>query len=185
MSRIGKQPVPVPAGVDVKIDGRKLTVKGPKGSLNLTLNEGIRAELDQSGSAGSELKLSPAQGREKELSAYYGLNRALLQNMVIGVTQGYVKNLEIHGTGYQAKLTGKRVELQIGFAHPVFIDIPQGLDVVLPSPEKITISGIDKQAVGELAAVIRRVRKPEPYKGKGIRYADEVVRRKAGKTMGG
>lgn len=180
MSRIGKQPVEIPAGVDVKVDGRKVSVKGPKGTLQMSLNAGISAVVD-----GSAVQVSPAEGREKELSAFHGLNRALLQNMVVGVTKGYQKMLEVHGTGYQAKLSGKQVELQIGFAHPVFVPIPAGVDVEIPTPEKITISGIDKQAVGELAAVIRRVRKPEPYKGKGIRYSDEVVRRKAGKTMGG
>ena len=180
MSRIGKQPVEIPAGVDLKIDGRNVSVKGPKGTLQMSLNVGIEAVVD-----GPAVTLTPTAGREKELSPFHGLNRALLQNMVIGVTKGYQKMLEIHGTGYQAKLSGKQVELQIGFAHAVFVPIPAGVDVEIPTPEKITISGIDKQAVGELAAVIRRVRKPEPYKGKGIRYSDEVVRRKAGKTMGG
>ncbi|MCB9892459.1 MAG: 50S ribosomal protein L6 [Planctomycetes bacterium] len=180
MSRIGKQPIDLPAGVDVKVDGRKVTVKGPKGSLDMTLNAGIRAEVED-----KRLQVMPEEGRETELSPFHGLNRALLQNMVVGVTQGYTKQLEIHGTGYQAKMSGNKIELQIGFAHPVFIQVPGHLNVELPTPEKITITGIDKQAVGELAAVIRRVRKPEPYKGKGIRYADEVVRRKAGKTMGG
>lgn len=179
MSRIGKQPVEIPAGVDVKVDGAKVSIKGPKGTLDLTLNDGISAEVE-----GQQLNVTPAEGREKELSAFHGLNRALLQNMVVGVTKGYAKKLEIVGTGYQAKLSGKQVELQIGFAHPVFVPIPDGLDVQVPKPDEIHIAGIDKQAVGELAAVIRRVRKPEPYKGKGIRYSDEVVRRKAGKTMG-
>ncbi|HMQ22659.1 MAG TPA: 50S ribosomal protein L6 [Planctomycetota bacterium] len=180
MSRIGKQPIDLPSGVDVQVDGRKVSMKGPKGTLELELNKGLRAEVD-----GKRLQVLPQEGREVELSPLHGLNRALLQNMVVGVTKGYSKQLEIHGTGYQAKLSGKQVELQIGFAHPVFIPIPSNLSVEVPTPEKITISGIDKQAVGELAAVIRRVRKPEPYKGKGIRYSDEVVRRKAGKTMGG
>ncbi len=180
MSRIGKLPISVPAGVDVKVDGRDVTVKGPKGTLPLHLHEGISASVE----AGS-LTLSCDEARAAELSPFYGLDRALLNNIVIGVTQGFQKKLEVHGTGYQAKLAGNQVELQIGFSHPVLIPVPKGITVEVPSPDKITISGIDKQAVGELAAVIRRVRKPEPYKGKGIRYEDEVVRRKAGKTMAG
>ena len=179
MSRIGKQPVPVPGGVEVKADGRKLTVKGPKGTLELGLHDGIDAAIE----AGS-VQLSCDEARAEELSPFYGLDRALLNNCVIGVSKGFEKKLEIHGTGYQAKLSGDKVELQIGFAHPVFVPIPKGLTVDVPSPDKITITGIDKQQVGELAATIRKVRKPEPYKGKGIRYHDEVVRRKAGKQMG-
>jgi len=179
MSRIGKVPIAIPAGVDVKVDGRKVSVKGPKGTLSLQLHDGIQVDV-----AGGRLVVKAEAGREKALSAFHGLNRALLNNFVAGVTAGFTRKLEIHGTGYQAKLVGKHVELVIGFSHPVKVPIPAGVTVEVPTPDKITVSGIDRQQVGELAAVIRRVRKPEPYQGKGIRYEGEVVRRKAGKTMG-
>ena len=179
MSRIGKQPVAIPSGVDVKQDGQNITVKGPKGQLALTLHAGISATVEE-----KRICLSITEGQEKELSPFYGLDRALLQNNVIGVTEGYKKELEIVGTGYLAKLSGKKVELSIGFSHPVFIEIPADLTVEIAKPTEIAISGIDKQKVGHLAAVIRKVRKPEPYKGKGIRYKGEVVKIKPGKQLG-
>ncbi len=179
MSRIGKQPVVIPSGVDVKQDGQQITVKGPKGQLALTLHAGISAAVEE-----KLVSLSIPEGQEKELSPFYGLDRALLQNNVIGVTEGYKKELEIVGTGYLAKLAGKKVELSIGFSHPVFIDIPSDLEVEIPKPTEISITGIDKQKVGHLAAVIRKVRKPEPYKGKGIRYKGEIVKIKPGKQLG-
>jgi len=169
--------VPVPAGVEVKLDGDRVTVKGPKGQLELQLHDGISAEVGE-----KAVTVSAEEGRD--LGAVHGLDRSLLNNCVIGVSQGFTKKLEIVGTGYAAKLAGDKVELQIGYSHPVLIPIPNGLTVEVPQPTQITVTGIDKQAVGELAAVIRKVRKPEPYKGKGIRYEDEQVRRKAGKTMG-
>ena len=177
MSRIGKTPVPIPAGVDVKLDGDRFTVKGPKGTLELQLHAGISAEV-------GDKFVTLSAGESEELRAFHGLDRALLNNCVVGVSQGFTKKLEIVGTGYAAKLVGDKVELQIGFSHPVLIPIPKGLTVEVPQPTQIIITGVDKQMVGELAAVIRKVRKPEPYKGKGIRYENEQVRRKAGKTMG-
>ncbi|MFQ5503652.1 MAG: 50S ribosomal protein L6 [Planctomycetota bacterium] len=177
MSRIGKIPVSVPSGVDVKVQGSTVKVKGPKGELIHRLHDGISASLDE-----SRVVFVREQGRERELSAFHGLDRALVQNMVIGVSQGFTKKLEVVGTGYNAKLVGDHVELQIGFVHPVAVPIPEGLNVEVPQPTSIVISGSDKQMVGELAAVIRKKRPPEPYKGKGIRYEGEQVRRKAGKT---
>lgn len=179
MSRIGKIPVTIPSGVSVKQDGQKLTVKGPKGELPLTLHPGISASVEE-----KAVVLSVPEDREKELSPFYGLDRSLLQNVVIGVTEGYKKELEIVGTGYLAKLSGKKVELSIGFSHPVFVEVPSDITVEVPKPTEITITGIDKQKVGHLAAVIRKVRKPEPYKGKGIRYKGEVVKIKPGKQLG-
>jgi large subunit ribosomal protein L6 len=178
MSRIGKIPITVPAGVEVKIDGSLFKVKGPKGELSIKLYPGISAEAD-----GNQIHLKPEQGREEELSPFHGLNRALAQNMILGVTEGFAKKLKIIGTGYQAQLQGKKVSLQVGFCNPIELEIPPGLTVEIPNPTEILISGIDKQVVGDFAARVRKVRPPEPYKGKGIRYHDEVVRRKAGKAM--
>jgi large subunit ribosomal protein L6 len=179
MSRLGKIPVSVPKGVEVKVDGRKVSAKGPKGEHALTLHDGISASIDE-----GRISLSPEEGREKVLSAFHGLDRALVQNLVVGVSAGFEKTLEIEGTGYQAKLNGQKIELQIGFANPRIIPVPQDLDVEVPSPTRIIVRGIDRQRVGHFAAVVRKVRPPEPYKGKGIRYSDEIVRRKAGKTTG-
>ena len=181
MSRIGKQPVKIPAGVDLKIDNHDVRIKGPLGELFLRLHDGISADTDK---VIGQVVLSVEQDRAAELSAFYGLDRALLQDCVIGVHVGYKKELEIQGTGYQAKLVGESLELQIGFCHPVLVPIPGDLEVEVPQPTQILISGIDKQRVGQLAAVIRKVKPPEPYKGKGIRYKNEEVRRKAGKQMG-
>ena len=153
MSRIGKLPIPVPAGVDVKIDGRSVTVKGPKGSLDLKLHDGISAASDA-----GQITLESEEARAEELSPFYGLDRALLNNCVTGVTKGFERKLEIHGTGYSAKMAGDKLELQIGFAHPVLLPIPKGVTVEVPAPDKITVTGIDKQQVGEMAAVIRRQR---------------------------
>jgi len=171
--------VSVPSGVDVKIEGCQVTAKGPKGESKLTLHAGIEANFDD-----NRISIQAAVGKEKELSAFHGLDRALVQNLIVGVSSGFTKKLEIQGTGYQAKLSGNKVELQMGFAHPVFVEIPKGVTVEVPDPTKITVTGIDRQQVGQVAADIRKVRPPEPYKGKGIRYEGEQVRRKAGKTMG-
>ncbi len=180
MSRIGKIPVKVPSGVEVKVDGSRVEVKGPKGELGMDLVPGISAVVEN-----GEIVFSRAEGREKELSPFHGLARALVQNMVTGVTEGWTRKLQVVGTGYQASMSGKKISLQVGFCNPVEIEIPEGLKVEVPQPTEIVVSGIDKQKVGELAARIRRARPPEPYKGKGIRYADEVVRRKEVRSMAG
>ena len=181
MSRIGKQPIPIPKGVDVKEGaGRQVSVKGPKGTLNLTL----RPEIDLAIETG-ELVVKPnGSGSPRQARAFYGMTRALVANMVFGVTQGFQKKLEIQGVGWNAQAQGKKLVLNIGFCHPVEFESPEGITIECPSPTSIVVSGSDKQAVGQLAANIRKVRPPEPYKGKGIRYEGEYVRRKAGKTFG-
>ena len=177
MSRIGKYPVPVPAGVDVTIDGAVVTVKGPKGSLSHTVPEPISVSRDEDGA----LVVSRPDD-ERESRSLHGLTRTLIANLVTGVTQGYERKLEIVGTGYRAVAKGSSIEFALGFSHPVVVDPPEGITLTLESPTKLTVSGIDKQQVGETAANIRKIRKPEPYKGKGVRYAGEQVRRKAGKA---
>ena len=177
MSRIGKYPVPVPAGVDVTIDGAVVTVKGPKGTLSHTVAEPIAVSRDDEGAI-----VVSRPDDERESRSLHGLTRTLLSNLVIGVTQGYERKLEIVGTGYRAVAKGSSVELALGFSHPVVVDPPQGITVTVESPTKLTVAGIDKQQVGETAANIRKLRLPEPYKGKGVRYAGEQVRRKAGKA---
>ncbi|WP_232663765.1 50S ribosomal protein L6 [Pseudonocardia sp. TRM90224] len=177
MSRIGKLPITVPSGVDVKIDGRTVTVKGPKGSLSHTVIEPITVER---GDDGAVLVKRPDDERRNK--AMHGLSRTLVNNLVIGVTAGYEKKLEIVGVGYRVALKGSALEFSLGFSHPVVIQPPEGITFAVESPIKFSVSGIDKQLVGETAANIRKIRKPEPYKGKGVRYAGEVVRRKVGKT---
>jgi len=176
MSRIGKVPVTVPSGVDVVIDGADVTVKGPKGTLSLTVASPITVEK---GDASIELKRPDDERISKSL---HGLTRTLVSNMVVGVTEGYVKKLEIVGTGYRVALNGTKLEFALGFSHPVVVEAPAGITFTVDSPTKFSVAGIDKQQVGEVAANIRKIRKPEPYKGKGVRYAGEQVRRKAGKT---
>jgi large subunit ribosomal protein L6 len=176
MSRIGKQPVPVPSGVDVSIDGLTVTVKGPKGELVQTMPEGVAIAL-----ADDEVTVTPL-GQSRDQRSRHGLVRSLVANMVIGVTEGYVKNLEMVGVGYRAIQKGSDLEIQVGFSHPVMVVAPDGITLVVTDTTKIAISGIDKALVGQVAANIRKLRPPEPYKGKGIRYVDEVVRRKAGKA---
>lgn len=176
MSRIGKIPVPVPAGVDITIDGSEITVKGPKGTLNLTIAEPIIVEK---GDEGLEVKRPNDERLSKSL---HGLTRTLIANMVTGVTEGYEKKLEIVGTGYRVAAKGSDLEFALGFSHPVIVTAPEGITFTVEGPTKFSVSGISKQQVGEVAANIRKIRKPEPYKGKGVRYADEVVRRKAGKA---
>jgi large subunit ribosomal protein L6 len=176
MSRIGKLPVPVPSGVDVAIDGPALVVKGPKGSLTHTLAEPITIEQAE----GQLLIRRPDD--ERRSKALHGLSRTLVNNMVIGVTTGYEKSLEIVGTGYRVAAKGSDLEFSLGFSHPVLIRAPEGITFRVESPTKFHVSGIDKQLVGEVSANIRKLRKPDPYKGKGVRYQGEVVRRKAGKT---
>lgn len=176
MSRIGKKPIEIPAGVEVKIDGQKVDVKGPKGNLSLEIPAPITAEIE-----GSEV-LVKRPNDDRTSRALHGLSRTLVANMVEGVTQGYRKDLEIVGTGYRAVAKGKGIELALGFSHTIQVDAPEGIELKLDSPTKLSVIGIDKQMVGETAANIRKLKKPEPYKGKGIRYVGEVVRRKVGKA---
>ena len=176
MSRIGRLPISVPAGVDIKIDAQNVTVKGPKGELLLVVSNPIEVKLED----GQVLVTRPND--ERESRALHGLTRTLINNNIIGVTEGYTKGLEVVGTGYRVAQKGSAVEFALGFSHPVLIEPPAGITLTVEGNNKLTVSGIDKQAVGEVAANIRKIRKPEPYKGKGIRYAGEVVRRKAGKA---
>lgn len=176
MSRIGRLPIDIPAGVDVKVDGSAVTVKGPKGELSLTVASPIEVKLEDN----QVLVTRPDD--ERTSRSLHGLTRTLIANNIIGVTQGYSKGLEIVGTGYRVAQKGSSVEFALGFSHPVTVDAPAGITFAVEGNNKLTVSGIDKQAVGETAANIRKIKKPEPYKGKGIRYAGEVVRRKAGKS---
>jgi large subunit ribosomal protein L6 len=177
MSRIGKLPITVPSGVDVAIDGRTVTVKGPKGTLSHTIVEPITIERGDDGTV--SLKRPDDERRSK---AMHGLSRSLVQNLVTGVTAGYEKKLEIVGVGYRVALRGANLEFALGFSHPVVVEPPAGITFAVEAPTRFSVSGIDKQLVGETAANIRKIRKPEPYKGKGVRYAGENVRRKVGKT---
>jgi large subunit ribosomal protein L6 len=177
MSRIGRLPVPVPTGVDVNIDGQLVTVKGPKGTLSHTVAEPIAVVKSDDGT------LDVTRPNDERVSkALHGLSRTLINNMVVGVTDGYTKRLEIVGTGYRVAAKGTTLEFALGFSHPVVVDAPEGISFSVETPTRFAVAGIDKQKVGEVAANIRKLRKPDPYKGKGVRYAGEVVRRKAGKT---
>jgi large subunit ribosomal protein L6 len=176
MSRIGRMPIAVPAGVDVSIDGRNVTVKGPRGSLSRELHPEMLVARD-----GDSIVVNrPSEAKtHKQL---HGLTRTLVNNMVIGVTDGYRKALEITGVGYRAALVGRKLQMNLGYSHTVDIDPPQGISFEVESPTKLAVVGIDKELVGEIAARVRSSRKPEPYKGKGVRYAGEQIRRKAGKA---
>ena len=176
MSRIGRKPVAVPAGVDVKIDGTTFTVKGPKGSLTGTYNSKLSIALE-----GNEIIVTRPDD-EKESRALHGLTRTLIHNMVEGVNNGYSKELEINGIGYKAAMQGKDLVLTVGYSHVVNVKAPEGITIAVPAPNKIVISGADKVKVGQFAAEVRGVRPPEPYKGKGIKYVDEYIRRKEGKA---
>ncbi len=176
MSRIGKMPVVVPSGVEVKIDGSTVTVKGKKGELTRTFQPTMIIKQE-----GEELLITPAD-EERQTNAYWGLTRSLLHNMVEGVSEGFVKKLELVGVGYRATLKGRDLEMQLGFSHPVLVKAPEGITFEVPSQNEIIVSGASKEQVGQVAADIRKWRKPEPYKGKGIRYEGEYVRRKAGKA---
>jgi large subunit ribosomal protein L6 len=176
MSRIGRLPVVVPSGVDVTIDGRDVTVKGPKGSLRLEVASPIEVHKND----GVITVTRPSD--EGEIRALHGLSRSLIANMVTGVTAGYAKTLEIVGVGYRVTAKGKDLEFALGFSHPVVVIPPDGISFRVESPTRFVVEGIDKQQVGEVAANIRKIRKPDPYKGKGVRYSGEVVRRKAGKA---
>ena len=177
MSRIGKLPITVPSGVDVTIDGRTVTVKGPKGTLSHTVVEPITVERDDDGTV-----LIKRPDEERESRAYHGLSRSLVNNIVVGVSAGYEKKLEIHGVGYRVQLKGSNLEFALGYSHPVVIEPAEGVTFIVESPTRFSVAGIDKQLVGETAANIRKLRRPDPYKGKGVRYAGEQIRRKVGKT---
>jgi large subunit ribosomal protein L6 len=176
MSRIGRMPVPVPSGVDVTIDGRRVTVKGPKGTLSRELHPDISVNREDD----SLLVSRPTE--QKIHKQLHGLTRTLVNNMVTGVTTGYRKGLEITGVGYRATLVGKKLQLNLGYSHPVEIDPPEGITFEVETPTRLAVVGIDKELVGEIAARVRATRKPEPYKGKGVRYQGEYIRRKAGKA---
>jgi large subunit ribosomal protein L6 len=177
MSRIGKLPVPVPSGVDISIDGQTVTVKGPKGTLSHVVAEPITVNRADDGTIAV---VRPDD--ERESKSLHGLSRTLIDNMVVGVTTGYSKTLEIVGTGYRVVAKGSDLEFALGFSHPVLVAAPQGITFRVEAPTRFVVEGIDKQQVGEVAAKIRKLRKPDPYKGKGVRYQGEVVRRKAGKA---
>jgi large subunit ribosomal protein L6 len=177
MSRIGKLPIQIPSGVDVAIDGQQVTVKGPKGTLVHTVVEPITVARDESGA------ITVARpDDERDSKARHGLSRTLIANMVTGVTEGYSKTLEIVGTGYRVTAKGSDLEFALGFSHPVPVKAPEGISFRVEAPTRFVVEGIDKQKVGEVAANIRKLRKPDPYKGKGVRYQGENIRRKAGKA---
>lgn len=176
MSRIGKLPIEIPAGVDVKLDGHNMTVKGPKGTLSSSFHKNMIIEKE-----GNTITVKRPNDN-KENRSLHGLTRALINNMVTGVSKGFEKNLEIVGVGFRAQKQGKKLILTLGFSHPVEMDEPNGITIDVPSPNIIQVKGADKQLVGEVAAQIRKKRPPEPYKGKGIKYENEYVRRKEGKT---
>ena len=176
MSRIGRAPIPIPSGVEVKVEGYLVTVKGPKGTLEQQMHPDMTVRVDD----GNIVVTRPSD--EREHRALHGLTRSLVANMVEGVTNGYAKTLEIQGVGYRAALKGSNLEIAVGYSHPVVVEPPQGVSFEVPQPTRIVISGTDKQLVGQIAANIRAIRKPDPYKGKGIRYAGEYVRKKAGKA---
>jgi large subunit ribosomal protein L6 len=175
MSRIGKKPVTVPSGVTAQVDGQEVKVKGPKGELRHVLVDAIIAKLDNGG-----IEIAMRED-SKEARAMWGMSRTMVANLVAGVTEGFTKKLEITGVGYRAAVQGSNLQLQLGYSHDIAFAIPQGIQVVCPKPTEIVITGIDKQKVGQVAAEIRRFRPPEPYKGKGIRYAGEFILRKEGK----
>ena len=176
MSRIGRLPIEIPTGVDVTVTGSAVTVKGPKGELALTVASPIEVKIED----GQLLVTRPDD--ERASRSLHGLTRTLIANQIIGVTEGYTKGLEVVGTGYRVAVKGESLEFALGYSHSITVDPPKGISFTVEGNNKVTVSGIDKQAVGEVAANIRKLRKPEPYKGKGVRYAGEVVRRKAGKS---
>ena len=177
MSRIGKQPVPVPAGVDVVIDGQSVSVKGPKGALELAVAEPIRVARDDDGAI-----LVSRPDDERRSRSLHGLSRTLVANLITGVTEGYTTKMEIFGVGYRVQQKGSNLEFALGYSHPVLIEAPEGITFAVESPTKFSVSGIDKQKVGQISSNIRRLRRPDPYKGKGVRYEGEQIRRKVGKT---
>ena len=176
MSRIGKNPISVPSGVEVKVDGQDVAVKGPKGELSVTIAEPITVSLED----GVVTVARPDE--ERESRSLHGLSRTLINNMIVGVTDGYSKALEIVGTGYRVLAKGSNLEFALGYSHPITFEPPEGISFSVDGQTKVAVHGIDKQLVGETAANIRKLRRPEPYKGKGVRYAGEIVRRKVGKA---
>jgi large subunit ribosomal protein L6 len=176
MSRIGRAPISVPSGVDVAIEGQNVTVKGPKGTLSHSVDRPIGVDLED-----GVLSVSRPDD-ERENRSLHGLSRSLLNNLVLGVTQGFERKLEIHGVGYRVQLQGNALVFALGYSHPVRIEAPEGITFNVESPTRFSVQGIDKQVVGQVAANIRRLRRPDPYKGKGVRYAGEQIRRKVGKT---
>ena len=177
MSRIGRLPIDVPSGVEVKIDGQSVAVKGPKGELSLVVKSPIAVTVED----GQVLVTRPDD--ERESRSLHGLTRTLVSNMILGVTEGYEKKLEIVGVGYRVMAKGpQQLEFALGFSHPVVVNAPEGIEFIVEAPTRFSVKGIDKQLVGETAANIRKLRKPEPYKGKGVKYAGEQIRRKAGKA---
>ena len=176
MSRIGKNPISVPSGVEVKVDGQDVAVKGPKGELSVTIAEPITVSLED----GVVTVARPDE--ERESRSLHGLSRTLINNMIVGVTDGYSKALEIVGTGYRVLAKGSNLEFALGYSHPITVEPPEGISFSVDGQTKVAVHGIDKQLVGETAANIRKLRRPEPYKGKGVRYAGEIVRRKVGKA---
>ena len=176
MSRIGRAPITIPSGVEVKVDGSRVSVKGPKGTLEQDMHPDMTVAVDD----GNVVVTRPSD--EREHRALHGLTRSLVANMVEGVTNGYAKTLEIQGVGYRAALKGSTLEIAVGYSHPVVVEPPKGVSFEVPQPTRIIISGTDKQLVGQIAANIRAIRTPDPYKGKGIRYQGEYVRKKAGKA---
>jgi large subunit ribosomal protein L6 len=175
MSRIGKKPVAIPSGVTARLDGRTLAIKGAKGELKFAAPEDVTVEVD-----GNAVKISP-RSQSKRARAMWGMSRSTIQNLVAGVTKGFEKKLEISGVGYKAAVAGKNLQLSLGYSHDLTFPIPSGIIIVTPKPTEITIAGIDKRQVGQVAAEIRRMRPPEPYKGKGVKYANEFIFRKEGK----
>jgi large subunit ribosomal protein L6 len=177
MSRIGRLPVPVPSGVDVSIDGQAVTVKGPRGQLQHL----VAAPITVARSAQGTVEVNRPND-ERQSRSLHGLTRSLINNMVLGVTDGYEKKMEIHGTGYRVVVKGRDLEFALGYSHPIIVKAPEGISFTVENPTHFVVQGIDKQLVGEIAANIRKLRKPDPYKGKGVRYAGEQIRRKVGKA---
>jgi large subunit ribosomal protein L6 len=175
MSRVGKKPVLVPAGVSARLDGHTVAVKGAKGELKFTASDDVTVKVE-----GNLIRIDP-RGDSKRAQALWGTARSMVQNLVVGVTKGFEKKLEINGVGYKAAVAGKNLQLSLGFSHDVIYPIPAGVTIVTPKPTEITITGIDKRQVGQIAAEIRAFRPPEPYKGKGVKYVDEFIFRKEGK----
>jgi large subunit ribosomal protein L6 len=175
MSRIGKKPVAVPEGVTAEVDGQKVTAKGPKGQLEFVVNDQVLVALGE-----GEIKVDP-RSKSKVARSQWGMSRTMIANILEGVKDGFTKTLEINGVGYRAAMQGKDIQLSLGFSHEVVYEVPEGITVKVTKPTEIVIEGIDKQVVGQVASEIRKYRPPEPYKGKGVKYADEVIYRKEGK----
>ena len=176
MSRIGKKPITIPKGVTIKVDGSNVDVKGPKGQMTQALPPGVTAAIEDGTLVTKKLK------DERELDKFHGLARSLVNNAVLGVTEGWKRELDIVGVGYRAEMKGKQVVLALGYSHPVVFDIPNGIDIAIEKQTHLTVTGVDRQLVGQVAANLRRLRKPDPYQQKGVRYTGEVLKKKAGKT---